>query len=192
MSRRLAALLIAASGLVILVALLLLSGRSRQRDGERGGHGDSATSAESGETETFDLYFPGPGGLLHVEQRRLATTKDPLVQARLLVEALVAGPENESLRGPFPSTTEVRAIDPGPNGSLYVSLVSSPLGPPHRFDMGSRGELLTLYSLVDSVAYNIEGVERVAILWNGVQPATLAGHVDTSRPLAPSRTWLAR
>ena len=48
------------------------------------------------------------------------------------------------------------------------------------------GELLTLYSLVNSVVENVPGARSLVVLWNGRQPRSFAGHVDTSRPLLPS------
>ncbi len=30
---------------------------------------------------------------------------------------------------------------------------------------------------------NVEGAERLVLLWNGRQPNTFAGHIDTTRPL---------
>lgn len=50
---------------------------------------------------------------------------------------------------------------------------------------GSREELLRIYSVVETVTVNVPEVRRVVLLWNGVQRESFAGHVDTSRPLAP-------
>ena len=57
---------------------------------------------------------------------------------------------------------------------------------------GSKQELLVVYSLVGSVVRNVEGVERVGLLWNGNQGSTFAGHVDTTRPLRVDDRYLAQ
>lgn len=193
MSRPQAVALIVASVVVLAAALILLS-RLGSGDGAAVGvESPSPTPASQEETAAYQLFFPGPGGLLHVEERQLPRLQDRKSQAGVLVESLLAGPESGSLQSPFPTGTVVRAIDEGPDGALFVSLGAAESGIEEKsFAMGSRAELLMVYSLVDSLAYNVEGVESVAILWNGAQLPTLAGHVDTSRPLRPSRDWVAR
>jgi hypothetical protein len=57
---------------------------------------------------------------------------------------------------------------------------------------GSREELVTVYSLVNSLALNVPAARRVVLLWNGSQRRSFAGHVDTSRPLAPDPSLVAR
>ncbi len=54
--------------------------------------------------------------------------------------------------------------------------------------MGLTGELLAVYSLVNSLTANNLGVDRVVLMWNGEQRPTFAGHVDTTRPLMADRS----
>lgn len=58
--------------------------------------------------------------------------------------------------------------------------------------VGSKQELLAVYSLVNTVAMGSEAVEKVVLLLDGKQPETLAGHVDLARPLRPDPTWIGR
>lgn len=46
-------------------------------------------------------------------------------------------------------------------------------------------EILAVYAIVDSVVINIAEIDRVGILVNGRPVATLNGHLDLRRPLAP-------
>jgi hypothetical protein len=55
---------------------------------------------------------------------------------------------------------------------------------------GSRGELLSVYSVVNSLTSNFPAVKRVQILVEDRQVSTLAGHVDLTRPLSPDMTFL--
>ncbi len=56
---------------------------------------------------------------------------------------------------------------------------------------GSDTELLTVYSVVNSITTNFPSITRVQILVDNHPAETLAGHVDLSRPLPPDMTLLA-
>ena len=51
---------------------------------------------------------------------------------------------------------------------------------------GSEAELITVYSVVNSLTANFPAVKRVQILVEDKPAATLAGHVDLTRPLPPT------
>jgi hypothetical protein len=48
---------------------------------------------------------------------------------------------------------------------------------------GSTQELLTVYSLVNTLTVNLPTIAAVQILIDGREADTLAGHVDLRRPL---------
>ncbi len=52
---------------------------------------------------------------------------------------------------------------------------------------GSTGEMLSIYSVVDTVTLNFPEVKEVQILVEGKREKTLAGHIDISLPLGPDR-----
>lgn len=135
----------------------------------------------------FTLYFPGPDGLLHGEVRTFEVPAEPAARARAVISGLLAGPRDSELFAPFPSRVELgNALLPA-NGTLYLDLRADGAPP----GMGSTDELLTVYSLVDTVAWSVPEVRRVVLLWNGVQLETLGGHVDTASPLEPSKALVA-
>ena len=43
--------------------------------------------------------------------------------------------------------------------------------------------MLSVYAIVNTVLAAESEIERVALLWNGQQRPTFAGHLDTSRAL---------
>ncbi len=190
MSRRQVAGLVVSSILVIALGLVLAN---RVFRGPLSEEGEAATAGGSGVAaggREIDLLFPGPGGLLYPEPRLLAIDGDPVRSAAAVVEALLAGPTTPSLRGPFPADTRLAGVDPGPPGTLFVELEpAADIGP---WAVGSREELLAVYSLVNTLTQNVRDVERVAVVWSGVQRTTLAGHVDTSRPLTADMSWVVR
>lgn len=52
---------------------------------------------------------------------------------------------------------------------------------------GSTGEMLAIYSVVDTVTLNFPDVKEVQLLVEGKKEKTLAGHIDISLPLGPDR-----
>jgi hypothetical protein len=56
---------------------------------------------------------------------------------------------------------------------------------------GSSAELLTVYSVVDTLTTNFPAVKRVQILEEDRPLDTLSGHIDLSRPLLPDLTFVA-
>jgi hypothetical protein len=135
----------------------------------------------------FTLYFPGGDGRLHAETRTLQVGEAPAARAETIIATLLAGPRGADLLPPFAERVELAAATLSATGTLYLDLRGGPSPP----GMGSTDEMLTVYSLVDTAAWNVPEARRVVLLWNGVQPESLAGHVDTARPLSPSKTLVA-
>jgi len=138
-----------------------------------------------------DLYFPTVDGRLAVESRELPPSSEPTARIQGLVEALLAGPRSADvgLVRPLPKDVTLEGVYLGPGGVAFLDLrTPEPRSPP---SVGSREEMQIVYSLVNSVALNVAEARRVVLLWNGRQPGTFAGHLDTSHPLAPD-TGLVR
>lgn len=55
---------------------------------------------------------------------------------------------------------------------------------------GSVGEILTVYSIVNTIALNFPDAKEVQILVDGKKEKTLAGHIDLSFPLTPDKKIL--
>jgi hypothetical protein len=130
------------------------------------------------------LYFPGPGGRLQREERSIEGSADPSRVAAHVVEALLAGPQSAQSFRPFPEGVAMGEVHVTGDGVAYVDLISA--GNPTPPFEGSTVEMLTLYSLVNSVVENVPGARSVVVLWNGRQPRTFGGHIDTTRPLLPA------
>lgn len=188
MNRRIATLLL--GGLLVLtLAVVTFWGLSRVNDKDSSLIADSGTVAETaiaaGEAL---LYFPGRGARLHAERRALAAELVGEARLKLIVELLLSGPENSELTRTLPSHVELRAVTLGADGILFLDL-SSKEGTLR--GLGSKSELLAVYSLVDTVLLNEPLAHSVVLLWNGRQQPSLAGHVDTTRPLTLNRDLIA-
>lgn len=112
-----------------------------------------------------------------------ATTAD---QARRIVEALLEPPPSPLLSA-IPAGTRLRALHLTEAGQAFVDL-SAEVRSAH--PGGLTNEILTVYSIVDSLTVNLPGLTGVQILEDGHEADTLAGHVDLRRPLARSTFWI--
>ena len=126
------------------------------------------------------LYFAGRNNyFLRAEQRVVLHADDPQGLAAAIVQALIQGPQKDLLKT-IPADTRLNAIYIIPGGTCYVDL-SEAVSKNH--PGGSKSELLTIYSLVNSLVLNVPAIERVQILIDGNQAPTLAGHVDLELPV---------
>jgi hypothetical protein len=188
MSRRAAAVFLAVALAVAVAGGLWWWRAARERAGRASADVPGAPAGP--ETRTVaNLYFPGEGGLLYAERREIVSAPGAAERARAVVAALLAGPQAAGLQPPFPGGVEVGSV--AVVGDVaYVDLrAPEQPAPPSG---GSLREMLMVYSVVDSVLLNIPEVQRVALLWNGVQRESFSGHLDTARPLAADTSLVAQ
>jgi len=188
LNRRAAALTAAA-----LVAVLLPSVACRRSPAPAPGDGRQAETPETLDSEgdefTLRLLFPGRGGRLHVEERTVPSPERRLELVRLSVTELMAGPSDPDLVSPFPPEVGLGEVLISEAGIVYIDLEAPDLGDPP--SSGSLSELLEVYSVVNSVLWNVPDLSGVVLLWNGTQRPTFAGHLDTSRPLSLKEDLIA-
>ena len=126
------------------------------------------------------LYFASRDSyFLMAEQRVVIHPADPVGLADAIVKALIKGPQ-KSLLKTIPADTRLKALFITPDGTCYVDL-SEAVSKNH--PGGSKSELLTIYSMVNSLVLNVPQIERVQILIDGNQAPTLAGHIDLQVPV---------
>jgi spore germination protein GerM len=113
------------------------------------------------------------------EQRVLLYLDDPVRLADAIMRALIKGPQKGLIRT-IPPETELRAVYLTPEGICYVDL-SEAVRKNH--PGGCQSELLSIYSVVNSLILNISEIGAVKILINGNEATTLAGHLDLESPL---------
>jgi len=145
---------------------------------------EDALSRSAGPTRSKQsaahLYFADRDNYyLMSEQRSVSHTEDSVDYARSIVEALIKGPLNSLVRT-IAADTKLRAIYIIPDGDCYVDL-SQAVGKDHTG--GCNSELLTIYSVVNSLILNVPEIKRVKLLVEGKEVQTLAGHIDLEFPL---------
>lgn len=98
---------------------------------------------------------------------------------RAVVGELVRGPGADGVPSIPPHTTLRKALFDERSGTLYLDF-SKQLQAEHWG--GSEGELLTVRSILQTIAANFPTVKAVQILVEGEEIESIAGHIDTSRP----------
>ncbi len=126
------------------------------------------------------LYFADRNNyFLMSEQRVVVHPDDPAGFAHAVIQALIKGPQKGLLQT-IPADTKLRAIYITPDNVCYVDL-SEAVSKNH--PGGSNSEMLTIYSIVNSLILNVSEINRVKILIDGNEAPTLAGHVNLQFPL---------
>lgn len=149
---------------------------------------DGGAQARVEKTINVKLFFQAtdrPG--LAIEERAVLFSPDLSQQIRSVVEELAQGSRTGFLPTLAPGT-KVREVFVTKRGIAYVDL-SKEVGEAQ--PGGSEAELITVYSLVNSLTASFPAVKKVQILVEDRPAPTLAGHVDLTRPLSPDMTLLA-
>jgi hypothetical protein len=101
-------------------------------------------------------------------------------RARQILQSLKTGPQGDAMLAPFPKETKVQDIFISVQGTAFIDF-SDTLATAH--PGGILNELATIYSIVDSLTYNMPEIKQVKILIGGVEKETLAGHCLLLLPL---------
>jgi len=186
MSRRAAALVVGATAVLAILALVWWSTTGRPTDKPAGDLPQQVSSVEMIDAE---IYFPSTTGWLGTESRDLPAARSAEERATQVATALLAGPTESSHQPPLGEGVELVSLHLTGDGVVYLDLAAPQLAAPPV--SGSRGELLAVYSFVNSILVNVPEAWGVVLLWNGNQRPTFAGHIDTTRPLPVEHKWLA-
>ncbi|MDE3155713.1 MAG: GerMN domain-containing protein [Acidobacteriota bacterium] len=141
--------------------------------------------ADEGRTITARLFYVADDGLhLRAVAREVPFGATPVDQATALVNAQLAAVQ-PPLVSAIPTGTTLQALYITDKGDAYVDL-SPQVSQNH--PGGTTAELLTVYTIVDTLTVNMPAISAVQILLNGQEVDTLAGHVDLRRPLQKDLT----
>ncbi len=131
--------------------------------------------------EITHLYFADPDEqFLKAEERVLPIHKTTLENARAAIEALISGPKGNFSRT-IPEGTKLLSIYFTPDNTAYVDFDETIT---EKHPGGSASELLTIYSIVNTLTLNFSEIDNVNILVSGRERKTLAGHVAIQRPFS--------
>lgn len=137
---------------------------------------DGVISPEPSNSVTVTLYFANEDSSgLSAEKRQVAAVPGQLEKA--VVEQLIAGPAEKGHYATIPSETKIRSVTTS-DGICYVDLSNEFIT---KHSGGSTGEMLTIYSIVNSLT-ELENVQKVQFLIEGEKREEFKGHVDFSQP----------
>ena len=176
---------IAVCALVVIAAVLL---REFLSSGDEFIYGGQRQMTEPTDTmDTITLLFGSTDGQGLAKEIRKVPKKDAqLEQIKQLIEELIRGP-NAVLVRTIPEGTKLNSVYLLSDGALVVDF-SREIQTLHTG--GSTGEILTVYSIVNSLTMNFPQVETVQILIDGDEVETLVGHLDLEQPLTRDNRWL--
>jgi spore germination protein GerM len=178
-------LVVVAAGALYLNALLHRLRALRGQPAEASARAKLAEASlhnQGAPQESVTLFFPSNDeGVLVQETRRLALASSDPDRIRQIFLALLEG----SAQGhgtAIPAGAELRSAFLAPDGTAYLDLAAGALP---LFEPGIGTETLAIYSMVDSICYNIPSVKRVKFLIQGQEVETLDGHVDLTEAFVP-------
>jgi hypothetical protein len=125
--------------------------------------------------------------MLHKQIRNIALPADAAERARQVVRALISAYLEKNSKHPLATGADVDAVFlVKPN--IAVVDTNAEFADGHR--SGILVEQLTVASIAQTLAANVEGVGRVKILVQGKERQTLAGHADlTTYYELSGETW---
>ena len=144
---------------------------------------------QPGQTRSVVLFFLSEEDtLLHPEQREIPADLSVVRQAKQTIEELIKGSQKGYI-SPFPPEAKLRELYVTEEGVAYVDF-SKDIVEKHL--SGSSAEISTIFSVVNSLAYNFDDIEKVFILIEGRERETLGGHINLSRPFLPLYDLIAQ
>jgi len=170
----------ACTGIMVVTSIMLIAGIPGLSDAsEEKATGNETVSNQNNEKSIVNLYFSNKENtLLKAEKRVLFHPSDPAEFGLQIMQSLIDGSRKGLVRT-LPAETKVRALFVTDDGIAYVD-ISEDITWNH--SGGSKSELLTIYSITNSLTLNISEISSVVILINGKEAMTLAGHIDLRFP----------
>jgi len=133
--------------------------------------------------EQVNLYFSNEDAeFLTAEQRIIEKPDDLTGFAKILVQELFKGPKKHHL-ATLPKGDFLRSLFVLDNGIAYVDLKNQFLD---HYQGCTILEMLSVYSIVNTLTLNISKIDLVKILINGKETPTFAGHIDIQYPIKPN------
>lgn len=160
---------------------LLLGALMLNRYVERRQISPAPPQSQTGVPYVATLFFASPDGAgLKREARQLAACAETADCLAALLEALADGPIGE-LAPTLPDGAHIAAVKlEGDTAVLDFSGETVTALPE-----GSSAEMAAVYSIVNTVCFNLPQVRKVRFLVAGRESETLKGHLDLREPLEP-------
>ena len=167
--------------LVLVVAMGIYLRHIRQQASELEYSSDTLPVAPpaSGPTETVTLYVADDAaGMLRARAAQIPLPGGRQQRAEELLRTLLRIYQQPGAAHPLAPAADIRGIYMVDPGAAVIDL-NAAFADQHR--SGILSEQLTVNSLVETLAVNVPGIQRVNILVEGKPRDTLAGHADLTQ-----------
>jgi spore germination protein GerM len=135
------------------------------------------------------LYFSdSEGEYLIGEKREILKKNEVKEEAKETITELIKGPEGK-LIPTLPPRTKLLTLQINDTGVARVNF-NPALSKDH--PGGSSAEMMTVYSIVNSLALNFPQIKRVQILIDGKSIETITGHLSLRQPVSPKPDLIRR
>jgi len=169
---------------VCLVVLLGVFVYLRGRYGSVSPPREALKKTYQAEKITVDLYYADPEqDGLKAERRDIAPVSSLSETISQTLRELMRGPRGNLINA-IPENTQLEDVRIDDDGVVWVDF-SSHLSGAH--PGGSSAEIITVYSIVNTILLNFKEVKKVRIIIDGATVDTLAGHIDCSKPFVADR-----
>jgi spore germination protein GerM len=128
------------------------------------------------------LFFPSADGpvLLTAQEDTVFKSAEVANRAKQILQKLQEGPHGDGMIPSMPKDTKVQDLFISAQGTAFIDF-SNAIATNH--PGGVLNELATIYSVVDSLTFNLPEIKEVKILIGGTEKETLAGHCLLLLPL---------
>jgi germination protein M len=181
-------IIIVVSGVIILSIILFLIFRNKNGSGKQIKKRKIAISDKS-ELIEYDFFYQSVNGdYLIPLKKKIKKFSDMKEQIKEVIIGLFEGVGSDEryinlfsskikLNNLFIVNKDIVVVDI--NREIFTKLLGS-----------SIDEILTIYSIVDTICFNFPYIKGVQIIVDGRQMETLSGHIDISRPLRMDARWI--
>lgn len=147
-----------------------------------------STIKEPRDVREINIYFVSEDGEnLRAEKRSIkkGAPEDEITEA---LNALIQGPLERGLSSAMPMGVKLKDV------KIKSATATADFSPEiiKNHPGGSTYEILTIYSIVNTVALNFPQVKEVLILVDGKRTETIAGHIDASIPFEADRSLIRK
>jgi len=145
---------------------------------------DTGTTAYNKKKVEAQLYFSDSNERFLMPELRYVTKETTSrEQVARLVEALIEGPHT-NLVETLPKETTLKSIEIKNNGTAYLNFDKNFI---YLHPGGSASEIMTVYSLTNTITLNVPDVKKVKLLVEGKEIESIKGHVDARYPFTTNR-----
>lgn len=132
-----------------------------------------------GDVKKVKLFFSSMDGeSLIPESRKIIDESYGVERAKRAIIELIKGPFEKGMRT-IPKGTKLRELYIDKNGLAYIDFSKEIT---QNYPKGVWIEVLSVYSIVNTLVFNFSEIKYVKILIEGKEAETLAGHIDIEEP----------